>query len=257
MRELKYLILDAEKYIESKKPTSRINYINSDTENVMFEVDTNTLLLRRFNLFLTTNSDTQRVLESLRQLAIQNNTSGASILDLATIIESSNTREIKDVLEASINKQQQQVQEQRQHEQEMLNKQIESNRAEKQADRDHEISENEKDRIKDMYIADVRALGFSKDPDVDNSGINDVLEIQKMNLAQGKYYSDIINRENVLNQKKADANQKQSLEREKLNLKKQEIASKERIRKEEIKRDLLNQKNDERIAELNAKNRKR
>jgi len=257
MRELKYLILDAEKYIESKKPTSRVNYINSDTENVIFEVDTNTLLLRRFNLFLTTNSDTQRVLESLRQLAIQNNTSGASILDLATIIESSNTREIKDVLEASINKQQQQVQEQRQHEQEMLNKQIESNRAEKQADREHEISENEKDRIKDMYIADVRALGFSKDPDVDDSGVNDVLEVQKMNLAQDKYYSDIINRENVLNQKKIDSNQKQSLEREKLNLKKQEIASKERIKKEEIRRDLLNQKNDERIAELNAKNRKK
>lgn len=255
MRELKSMILDAEKYIESKKPVSRVNYLNSDVENVLFELDTEDLLLRRFNIFLTNSTDSQRVLEQLRQLAIQNNTSGASMLDLATIIESSNVREIKDTLAASLQNFQKQEEAKRQHEQQMLQQQLEAQAAEKEKERQFIADQNERNRLKDMYVADVKATGMSRENDIDQSGINDALEVSRFNLEQEKSYSDILNKEQDRNMKQKEYQSKVAIEKEKVNLKKQEIASKERIKQMEISRDLANQKNDILVAKENAKGR--
>ena len=255
MRELKSMILDAEKYIESKKPVSRVNYLNSDVENVLFEIDTEDLLLRRFNIFLTNSTDSQRVLEQLRQLAIQNNTSGASMLDLATIIESSNVRKIKDTLAASLQNFQKQEEAKRQHEQQMLQQQLEAQAAEKEKERQFIADQNERNRLKDMYIADVKATGMSRENDIDQSGINDALEVSRFNLEQEKSYSDILNKEQDRNMKQKEYQSKVAIEKEKVNLKKQEIASKERMKQMEISRDLANQKNDILVAKENAKGR--
>jgi len=46
MREFKEMLIDAEKFMESKKPISRIQFYNSDEENIMFELDTDNILLR-------------------------------------------------------------------------------------------------------------------------------------------------------------------------------------------------------------------
>lgn len=255
MRELKSMILDAEKYIESKKPVSRVNYLNSDVENVLFEIDTEDLLLRRFNIFLTNSTDSQRVLEQLRQLAIQNNTSGASMLDLATIIESSNVREIKDTLAASLQNFQKQEEAKRQHEQQMLQQQLEAQAAEKEKERQFIADQNERNRLKDMYIADVKATGMSRENDIDQSGINDALEVSRFNLEQEKSYSDILNKEQDRNMKQKEYQSKVAIEKEKVNLKKQEIASKERMKQMEISRDLANMKNDEKVALINKQGR--
>ena len=257
MRELKSMILDAEKYIESKKPVSRVNYLNSDVENVLFELDTEDLLLRRFNIFLTNSTDSQRVLEQLRQLAIQNNTSGASMLDLATIIESSNVREIKDTLAASLQNFQKQEEAKRQHEQQMLQQQLEAQAVEKEKERQFIADQNERNRLKDMYIADVKATGMSRENDIDQSGINDALEVSRFNLEQEKSYSDILNKEQDRNMKQKEYQSKVAIEKEKVNLKKQEIASKERMKQMEISRDLANMKNDEKVALINKQGREK
>jgi hypothetical protein len=256
MEELKTLILDAEKYVESKKPISRVQYLNSDQENMMFELDTEDLLLRRFNIYVTSSPDSTRALEQLRQLAIQDNTTGATLLDKAIIIETSNIRDIKDQLAQSLQKAQEQQQVQRQHEQELLDKQLASKREESELQRAFEADENERDRIVKMYEADVRAAGFANENDIDNSGVNDALEIERFNLDQQKSYANILNSETQQSDKKREMKSKLDIEKEKINIKKQEIVSKERIKSLEIQRDLANQRNDILIAKENSKGRK-
>ncbi len=255
MEELKTLLLDAEKYVESKKPISRVQYLNSDQENMMFELDTVDLLLRRFNIYVTSSPDSTRALEQLRQLAIQDNTTGASLLDKAVIIETSNIRDIKDQLSQSLQKAQEQQQTQRQHEQEMLDKQLASQQQEAEAKRVFESEEKQKDRLKDMYIADVKAVGFAKENDIDGSGINDALEVERFNLDQQKSYSDILNTEMQNKSKEKELKSKLDIEKEKVNIKKQELQSKERMKNLEIQRDLANMTNDEKIARLNKEGR--
>lgn len=257
MREFKEMLLDAEKYMESKKPISRIQYYNSDEENVMFEVETDDLLLRRFNLFLTNKPDTPRILEQLRQLAIQDNTTGASFLDKAAVIESSNIRTIKDTLAASVRKMEQQQEAQRQAQQQQLETQLQAQAEEAEKQRMFEAEENEKDRAKEMYIAEVRALGFAQDTDIDESGIPDALEVARFNMESQKNYTDIINRQTEQQQKMQNENNKMTLERQKLMDKQNERLSKERIKEKEIQRDLMNQKNDIAIAKIQAAAKKK
>jgi len=255
MEELKTLLLDAEKYVESKKPISRVQYLNSDQENMMFELDTEDLLLRRFNIYVTSSPDSTRALEQLRQLAIQDNTTGASLLDKAIIIETSNIRDIKDQLSQSLQKAQEQQQTQRQHEQEMLDKQLASQQQIEETNRIFEAEEKQKDRIKDMYVADVKSLGFSNESDTDNSGINDILEVERFNMEQNKSYADILNTEMQHKSKERELKSKLDIEKEKVNIKKQELQSKERMKNLEIQRDLANMTNDEKIARLNKEGR--
>ena len=257
MRELKSMILDAEKYIESKKPISRVNYINSDVENVLFELDTSDLLLRRFNIFLTSNTDTQRVLEQIRQFAIQNNTTGATDLDKIIMLEATDTRKIKDTLAVSLENFRKQEQQKQQHEQQMLQQQLEAQAAEKEKDRQFEADQNERDRLARMYEAEVKATGMARENDIDQSGINDALEVSRFNLEQEKSYADILNKEQDRNIKQKDFQTKSAIEREKVNLKKQEIASKERMKQMEISRDLANMKNDEKVALINKQGREK
>lgn len=256
MKELKELILDGEKYMESKKPISRVQYLNSDQENMMFELDTDDLLLRRFNIYLTSNPDSQRVLEQLRQLAIQNNTSGASILDLATIIESNNVRDIKDVLSVSVQNIQKQQQEKQQHEQEMMQQQLDAQAKEKEADRQFQAEEKQKDRIARMYEADVKATGMSRGSDIDQSGVPDTLEVARFNMDQDKHYSTILNNEQQLSAKKQEMMSKTELEKQKMAIKQAELASKEKMKQMEIQNDIMNQRNDLLVAKENAKGRK-
>ena len=255
MRELKSMILDAEKYVESKKPISRVNYLNSDVENVLFEIDTSDILLRRFNIFLTSNTDTQRVLEQIRQFAIQNNTTGATDLDKIIMLEATDTRKIKDTLAMSLENFRKQEQQKQQHEQQMLQQQLEAQAAEKEKDRQFEADQNERDRLARMYEAEVKATGMARENDIDQSGINDALEVSRFNLEQEKSYADIINKEQDRNIKQKDLQTKSVIEREKVNLKKQEIASKERMKQMEISRDLANMKNDEKVALINKQGR--
>jgi len=106
-----------------------------------------------------------------------------------------------------------------------------------------------------MYQAEVRALGFGKDQDIDGSGVSDVLEVERFNLEQHKTYADILNGN-------AEAARKNQLEKSKLDVQQQQIAakdremtSKERMKQMEIAEKFANQKNDLEIAKQNAKGR--
>jgi hypothetical protein len=255
MKEAKELILDGEKYIESKKPISRVQFLNSDEENMLFELDTDDLLLRRFNIYLTSNPDSQRVLEQLRQLALQNNTSGASILDLATIIESNNVRDIKDTLAVSFQRTQQIEQQKQQQQQEMLQQQLDAQAKEKEADRQFQAAEKQKDRIARMYEADVKATGMSREADLNQSGIPDALEVGKFNLMQDKQYADILNTQEMASSKKEEVRMKAETEKQKLAVEQAKIASAEKIKQMEINERLRNQVNDLQVAKENAKGR--
>lgn len=255
MKEFKGMLLDAEKYIESRKPTSRVDYLNSDVENIMFDLDTDSLLLRRYNIFLTSSADSGRVLEQMRQLAIQNNTSGASILDLFTIVESNNTRTIKDTLEQSVANLQKQEEQKRQHEQQLQQQQLQAAAEETEKARAFEAEQNDLDRKADMYVAEVKSLSFNENNDLNANSIADSLEVERINLEVGKNYQAILDGQSERQFKKQESQSKAELERQKLETKKAELASKEKMNREKLKVDLANQKNDYAISVQNAKGR--
>ena len=53
--------------------------MTTNDEKMNFEINGTDLLLRDINVFANTNANSRAIMEQLRQLALSNNTAGASI----------------------------------------------------------------------------------------------------------------------------------------------------------------------------------
>ena len=160
---------DLAQYYHSTKPSTRLTYITSQDEKVNFQINGTDLLLRDLNIFCSTTANHRAVLEQLKQLAMQNNTSGASIYDLGKIIQSDSIAGLNTVLKTSEEKQQQQKQQEMQQQQQMQQEQLQAQQQQEQMKLDAEAMENEKDRQKDILIAEIRAAGYGSMVDINKN----------------------------------------------------------------------------------------
>ncbi len=160
---------DLAQYYNSTKPSARLTYITSADEKVNFEINGTDMLMRDLNIFASTTANHRAVLEQLKQMATQNNTTGASIYDLGKIVQSDSIAELNAAMKDSEQKQQQQKQQEMQQQQQMQEQQIQAQQQEQQAERDFKVSEAEKRDRKDILIAEIRAAGYGSMADLDKN----------------------------------------------------------------------------------------
>ena len=122
---------DLAQYYQSSKPSTRLQYITTNDERKNFEINGTDLLLRDLNIFCTTKANHRATLEQLKQMAIQNNTTGASIYDLGNVLRSESIAEVSTILKASEAKQKAEKQAEMQQQQQMQEQQLQA-RAEEQ-----------------------------------------------------------------------------------------------------------------------------
>lgn len=208
---------DLAQYYHSKTDKSvRLQYINSLDEKVNFEINGTELLMRDLNIFCTTRTNARNVMEQLRQLAMTNNTSGATIYDLGNIIKSESVAELTHVLKAAEDKIQQQKQAELQQQQQMQQQMIESQERQKQMDLQFRADQADKDRQKDILIAEIRAAGYGSMVDMNQNAQNDYLDAMERIQDEQRYQDQMnLKRESELS-KSQIAKEKLNLDREKL-----------------------------------------
>lgn len=217
---------DLAQYYHSNKPSVRLTYITGADEKVNFEINGTDLLLRDLNIFCTTTANHRAILEQLKQMAIQNNTTGASIYDLGRVVQSDSIAELNTVLKAAEEKstqlKQQEMQQAQQMQQEALQKQQEI----EQMKIDSQMAEKEKDRQRDILVAEIRAAGMGAMVDIDQNLQSDYQDAMK-ELRQTEQYQEqtSLEREKESNRNML-ASEKNQIEREKLQAQK-EIADKQ------------------------------
>lgn len=96
--------LDIAQYVQSKKDDVRISYIKSDLSRAFTSIAGTDLLGVDMGIYVSNNQEQMRQLESIRSLALTNNTSGATPVDLADIIFMNSPQEIRQQLQESYNK---------------------------------------------------------------------------------------------------------------------------------------------------------
>ena len=170
---------DLAQYYYSTNPSVRLSYISSEAEKVNFTINGTELLLRDFNVFATTKTNHRSILEQLKQLAIQNNTSGASIYDLGNIIKADSIAEVSDILKDSEAKIMQQKQQEMQQQQQLQQQQLEAQAQEAQLKREYETMENEKERQKDIEVAEIRSAGYGSMQDINENKVSDYQDAMK------------------------------------------------------------------------------
>lgn len=217
---------DLAQYYHSTKPSVRLSYMTSADEKVNFQINGTDLLMRDLNIFCSTTANHRAVLEQLKQMSIQNNTTGATIYDLGRIVQSDSIAELNNVLKASEQKQQEQKQQEMQQAQQMQEQQLQAQSQEAQLKRDFDLTQAEKNRQKDILIAEIKSAGFGSMADINQNQMSDYADAMK-NIRATEQYSEQTNfqREKQSNEN-SRANEKIAIEREKLNVQR-EIADKQ------------------------------
>ena len=217
---------DLAQYYNSTKPSARLSYITTADEKVNFEIEGTDLLMRDLNIFASTTANHRAVLEQLKQMAMQNNTTGASIYDLGKVVQSESISELNNALKDSEQKQEQQKQQEMQQQQQMQEQQLQAKAQEEKLKRDFEMAEAEKNRQRDILIAEIKSAGYGSMVDVNKNEQSDYVDAMKEIKASEQYQEQTsLQREKQINEN-ARQSQKMDIEREKLNVQR-EIADKQ------------------------------
>jgi len=223
---------DLSQYYHSTKPSVRLQYITSTEDKAVFEINGTDLLLRDFNVYCTTKANHRAILEQIKSLAIQNNTTNASIFDLGNIIKSESIAEVTGILKQAEAKQQAQKQAEMQQMQQMQEQQIQAKQQEAQMKMQFEASENDKDRQAAILQAQIKSAGFASTQDINQNMQSDYMDAMDKLENTELYKRNTDLQEARDNSQNINANNKLSLEKEKLQAQKDIAMTKLEIARE-------------------------
>ena len=210
---------DLAQWYHSTKPSVRLQHMTSLDERINFEINGEDLMMRDLNVYCSTKANHRKLLEQMQQLAIQNNTTGASIYDLGKVMQADSMGSLESTLKSVEDKAQRQAQEQRAHEQQMAEMQMQQAEKEKAMELDAEARENEKDRRKDVLVAEIRAAGYGSMQDI-NQNLQSDFQDTLQSLKQTEGYKETMNvQKDKLSENKVQHSDKMNLKREEMNMK--------------------------------------
>jgi hypothetical protein len=217
---------DLAQYYHSTNPSVRLSYITTADESVNFQMNGTDLLMRDLNIFCSTTANHRAILEQLKQMALQNNTTGASIYDLGKVVQSDSIAQLNNALKSSEEKQQQVKQQEMQQAQQMQEQQIQSQQQMEQMKIDAAMAEKEKDRQRDILVAEIRAAGYGSMADIDQNMMSDYRDAMT-EIKQTEQYKEQtqLQREKETS-RNVQQDKKNQIEREKLQVQR-EIADKQ------------------------------
>jgi len=207
---------DLAQFYYSTNPSVRLSYISTEADKVNFTINGTDLLLRDFNVFATTKTNHRAILEQLKQMALTNNTTGASIFELGNIVKADSIGEVTDILKDSEARITAQRQEEMQQQRQMQEQQLQAQAQDAQMKAQIQQQEAEKDRQNDITIAEIRAAGYGAGVDINENKVNDYQDTLK-DIQQTTQYREQMNmkREEMVNKSSTEA-QKLQVERERI-----------------------------------------
>ena len=217
---------DLAQYYNSTKPSARLTYITSADEKVNFEINGTDLLMRDLNIFCSTNANQRAILEQLKSMAINNNTTGASVYDLGKIVQSDSIAQLNSVLKESEAKIQAQKQQQMQSDQQMQDQQLKAQAEENRLKREYEEAQAEKDRQNEILLAEIKSAGYGSMVDLNKNEESDYVDAMKEIRTSEQYQQQTDLQRDKQSNENMRSSQKMDIEREKLTAQR-EIADKQ------------------------------
>jgi len=213
---------DLAQYYYSSNPSVRLSYISSEAEKVNFMINGTDLLLRDFNIFATTKTNHRAILENLKQMALTNNTTGASIYELGNIVKADSIAEVTDILKDSEARQMKMRQQEMEQQQQLQQQQIQAKQQEEQMKLQVEIEENQKDRENNILLAEIRSAGYGSMVDINENKRSDYQDAMDEIKESTRY-------NNQLNLEREKTSSKMAMENSRLDVEREKIAAQKQI----------------------------
>jgi len=224
---------DLAQYYNSTNPSNRLTYMTSAEEKVNFNINGTELLMRDLNIFCSTSANHRSILEQLKQMAMTNNTAGASIYDLGKIVQSDSIAELNSVLKSSQAKQEAQKQQEMQQQQQMQQEQLASQEKQKQMVIQGEAENQDKQLQNNITVAEIRAAGYGAAVDVNENELSDYQDAMK-DIRDTEQYQDQTNL-----QRDKDSN-RMTIDREKNNIEREKIQAQKEIAEKQLQVAMVN-----------------
>jgi len=223
VRALEQLIEVAKASLEGG--SKKFQYISDDIETIFFTVDGNEFANADYGIFITNSARDLKALDTLENLMMTAlSYDKASFSDVLDVMSTDSIADLRVKLKESEEKrmmQQQQVQQaQLQHDQqvEQFKMQLEQSKMQLEQDKlqlDQYIADS--NNATKIQVAEIGALGFAQNQDMDADGIPDAMEVAAQALEERKHASDVYSKHKELSLKEKEMNDKTKLEREKMN----------------------------------------
>lgn len=189
-RDVLTAMLDVAKHFMSG--SKKLQFITDDMGKVFFDIDGDDFSNTEYGVFVSNSSKDERLLESLRnlsQVALQYDK--ATLSDIVSIMESNSIVEIKRKLEQAETEAQQRIQQSQESEQQSQQQLVQMQIEDKEKDRalkKYEIDSNNETKIQ---VETIRTyIGQQEDKDLNDDGIADPIELQKLALEERKLKAD-------------------------------------------------------------------
>jgi len=207
---------DLAQYYNSTKPSLRLSYMSSEAEKVNFTINGTDLLMRDFNIFCTTKTNHRNTLEQLKQMALTNNTTGATIYDLGNVIKADSIAEVTDILKDAQTRTEKEKQEQMQQQQQMQDQQIQAQAEESEKQRAFEKEKAEQEIQKDITVAEIRSASYGGGVDINQNQQNDFQDAMQDIRERDQYREQMNLKREQSATDNANNQSKLEIEREKL-----------------------------------------
>lgn len=201
-------------YYNSNNPSVRLRYITSEEEKINFQINGTKLLGRDLNIFASTKVNSRHIMEQMKQLALNNNTMGASIYDLGNVLKSDSIAELTNALKASEDKIRKQQEQEQQFQQQLEQQRMEAEQAQQDKELAYQREKDQLDRQKDILVAEIRAASTGGLEDINQNQQSDY-EDSMARIQKSQEYRDTMNfkREQEANKLKQNSD-KMELDRE-------------------------------------------
>lgn len=174
-------------YYQSKNPSVNLQYVTTNNEKVNFQIDGTNLLMRDINVFPTVKVNARQILSNIKQMLLTNNTTGATIFDLGTLLQIDNLADLNDSLGAIESRVKQERQQELQQEQAQHEELIAQEQALKEKEWEHEDIMLEKELQAKILIAELTSMGRAATNDEAASGVGEYMKAQEMVQGQQQF----------------------------------------------------------------------
>ncbi len=233
---------DLAQYYHSKRPSIRLQNMISPDERAFFEINGTDLLMIDLNVFASTNANTRGIMERIQQMAVQNNTTGASIYELGGVMEADSLGSLNNTLKNMDMKAQEKAELEHNRNKELQQAEAESRQKERQMENDHEMRIVESKNRNNLMTAEIKAAGFGAQQDINQNQESDFTDSMK-EIKQTEQYQQSLNFDRSKEENRTKlANRKLDIEDRKVDVSKEIADNSLRVARENTSKSEINAK---------------
>ena len=243
MEKVHQTMLELAKYQAIQNGGADETYIADENERVIFQTDAANFALYNLGVYATSSFDDTLMLAEYKQLVKMDNTMGADLQEKFSMMSSTSLADVHKKLKDIQAKKLSQIQKQQEEETNRIQMQLESQEKQKQAQIEWEREKLMLTLESNENIQEMRVIGQAQL--AQGSGVDELLKYKKSELDQANYYQSVLEKSKEREMRKKEmemqsannqnnAQIQESLEREKINLKREELLARLKISKDQL-----------------------